>query len=291
MAATVSVLGLGNMGAALADALIGAGHAVTVWNRGAERRAAFAGRCAVQDDPAEACAASDLVIACLADYAATDAVLAAPGVAAALRGRTLVQLATAGPGEAQALAETLAAAGVALLDGKILTYPARIGDAPTMLAYAGERALWERHRPVLLALGGASALVAEEPGGATAVDLAWLSFLYGSTLGLLQGAAFCEAGGVDPAAAFAAVPSWLVEIAAEAEYARGLIARRDYRGDQASLDVHVAAMEHIVGSANASGVSDAFPRLLVDLFSQAVARGHGAEEIAAGIEVLRPPAS
>ncbi len=124
----------------------------------------------------------------------------------------------------------------------------------------------------------------------SALEIFFGTTTLGSTLGLLQGAAFCEAGGVDPAAAFAAVPSWLVEIAAEAEYARGLIARRDYRGDQASLDVHVAAMEHIVGSANASGVSDAFPRLLVDLFSQAVARGHGAEEIAAGIEVLRPPA-
>ncbi|MER7078809.1 NAD(P)-binding domain-containing protein, partial [Saccharopolyspora kobensis] len=33
----VSVLGLGDMGTALADALLAAGHRVTVWNRTAAR--------------------------------------------------------------------------------------------------------------------------------------------------------------------------------------------------------------------------------------------------------------
>lgn len=287
---TVTVLGLGNMGAALARALAAAGHDVTAWNRGAERREALAGTCRIADDAATACAASDLVIACLADYPATDEVLGGDGVAAALAGRALVQLASGGPADARELAAWAGARGIGYLDGKILTYPARVGDATTMLAYAGARTVWEAHRDALLALGGRSALVGEEPGGAAAVDLAWLSFLYGSTLGLLQGAAFCEAEGVDPAAAFGAVPSWLIEIDAEADYARRLIARGDFTGDQATLDVHLAAMHHIVDAAGASGVDDAFPRLLVDLFGAAVARGGGAHEIAGAIAVLRPPA-
>lgn len=288
--AGVTVLGLGNMGGALAAALIAAGHEVTAWNRGADRRAAFAGSCAVADDPAAACAASDLVIACLADYDATSELLAADGVTAALAGRTLVQLASGAPDDARGLAAWAAAHGVDYLDGKILTFPARVGDPPTMIAYSGPSEVFDRHRATLLGLGGRPTLVAETPGGAAAVDLAWLSFLYGATLGLLQGAAFCEAEGVSSGAAFDAVPSWLVELAAESEYYRGLIARGDYAGDQATLDVHVAAMEHILGAARASGVSAAFPALLVDLFGAAVARGHGDHEIAAAIEVLRPGA-
>jgi len=283
---TVSVLGLGNMGSALASALIEAGHRVTVWNRGTDRRAAFAGRCAVAASAAEACAASDLVVACLADYDATVEALGAEALAA-LAGGTIVQLASGGPDDARRLAGLVGAAGGGYLDGKILTFPARIGDEPTMIAYAGPRALFDRHRPVLAAFGGRPTHVAEAPAGASAVDLAWLSFLYGATLGLLQGAAFCESEGVDPGAAFDALPSWLVEIQAEGTYYRGLIARGDYAGDQASLDVHVAAMQHILGAAEASGVSAAFPRLLVELFSQAAAT-HGPDEIAAAIEVLRP---
>jgi 3-hydroxyisobutyrate dehydrogenase-like beta-hydroxyacid dehydrogenase len=285
----VAVIGLGNMGAALARAFIAAGHDVTVWNRGAERRAAFDGICTIAATPAEACAASDLVVACLADYDATAEVLATTGVADALGGLTLVQLASGSPDDARGLAAWAGERGIGYLDGKILTYPARIGDEPTIIAYAGSRSAYDAHAATLRALGGRSALVAEASGGAAAVDLAWLSFLYGSTLGLLQGAAFCESEGVDPGAAFDALPSWLVEIAAEGEYARRLIRRSDFTGDQATLDVHLAAMRHILGAARLSGVDEAFPRLLVDIVSRAVARGHGAEEIAGVVQVLRAP--
>ena len=122
---------------------------------------------------------------------------------------------------------------------------------------------------------------------AAAADLAWLSFLYGSMLGMLQGAAFLEAEGADAAVVFDSVPSFGIEIAAEAAYARGLIRRRNYRGNQATLDVHLAAMEHIVAAAGDSGVNDALPRLVRDLAAQAVAEGHGDDEIAALVEVLR----
>jgi 3-hydroxyisobutyrate dehydrogenase-like beta-hydroxyacid dehydrogenase len=41
---TVSVLGLGWMGAAIANTLVGEGHTVTVWNRTAEKSSPFLGR-------------------------------------------------------------------------------------------------------------------------------------------------------------------------------------------------------------------------------------------------------
>jgi 3-hydroxyisobutyrate dehydrogenase-like beta-hydroxyacid dehydrogenase len=144
--------------------------------------------------------------------------------------------------------------GVAYLDGAILTFPSRIGDQMTMIAYAGSRAAFDAHAATLRTLGGRSAFVSEEVGGARAVDLAWLSFLYGNAIGLLQGAAFCESQRVDPAQFFDAVPSLLVEIAGEAAYHRQLIGRGDYGGDQATLDVHVAAMRYIAQAAEAASM-------------------------------------
>ena len=204
----------------------------------------------------------------LVDYDATRSVLAEAG-ADALSGRALVQLASGGPADARALATEVRPYRVDYLDGAILTFPARIGDEPTMIAYSGSREAFDRHRATFLALGGRPLFVGEEVGGAAAIDLAWLSVLYGGTVGLLQAAAFCEAEGVDPGHAFDAVPSFLVEIAAEAAYYRNLIARGDYSGDQASLDVHVAALHHIVDAAETSGVNGAFPRLCLDVFGRA----------------------
>jgi 3-hydroxyisobutyrate dehydrogenase-like beta-hydroxyacid dehydrogenase len=284
---SVTQLGLGNMGSTLANALIAAGHDVTVWNRSPAPREAFAGRCAVASDVIAACSASDLVITCMVDYPATLEAITPAGDA--LRGRTLVQCASGSPDEARELAAWAAGHGITYLDAKIATFPSRLGDSPTIVAYAGDRQAFERHRPVLLAFGGRPMFVGERPGSAAAFDLAWLSFLYGATLGLLQGAAFCETEGVPLPVAFDAVPSWLIEIAAEAAYYRSLIERGDYAGDQATLDVHLPATHHILEAARHAGISDGLPALTADVVGAAVARGHGADEFAAVLEVLRSP--
>jgi 3-hydroxyisobutyrate dehydrogenase-like beta-hydroxyacid dehydrogenase len=274
--ARVTVLGLGNMGAALARAFTGAGHETTGWTRSGHT-----------GTPAAACEASDLIVGCVLDYDATREVLAAPGVTQALAGKTLVQLATGGPADAREMAAWAEGAGVAYLDGSIATYPARIGDDPTIIFYSGDRAAFDAHRATLAALGGRPTFVGEAPGGAAAADLAWLSFLYGNMIGLFQGAAFLESEGVNPSVVFDSVPSFGIEIAAEAAYARDLIARNDFTGDQAALYTHLAGMEGILQAAEQGEVNSEFPRLVRDLTARAVAAGHREHEIAALIEILR----
>jgi 3-hydroxyisobutyrate dehydrogenase-like beta-hydroxyacid dehydrogenase len=274
--ASVTVLGLGNMGGALVRAFTDAGDDVTGWSRSRSAMTA-----------AEACARSDLIVACVSDYDATREVLTSPGMSTALVGKTLVQLASGSPADARAMAEWARGAAVRYLDGAIATYPARIGHAPTIIFYAGDRNAYEIHSATLVTLGGQSTFVGDDPGMAAAADLAWLSFLYGSMLGMLQGAAFLEAERVNPSVVFDAVASFNVEIAAEAAYARGLIRRGEYGGNQATLDVHLAAIEHIVAAAGESGVDSGLVKLVRDLTARAVADGHGDEEIAALFEVLR----
>jgi len=58
--------------------------------------------------------------------------------------------------------------------------------------------------------------------------------------------------------------------------------RGQYRGDLATLDVHVAAIENIVAFAGASGVNEILPAALPKVFSEAARSGHGEEEMAAG---------
>jgi len=68
---TPTVIGLGPMGQAMTRALLAAGRRVTVWNRTARRAdGVVADGAALAATPADAVAASDLVILSLTDYPA-----------------------------------------------------------------------------------------------------------------------------------------------------------------------------------------------------------------------------
>ncbi len=96
----VTMIGLGDMGSALAAAAVGAGHEVTVWNRTAAKTLPLAEQGArVASTVAEAVTASDLIIVCLRGYHATTELLDATEVAPALTGKTIVQLGTGAPTE------------------------------------------------------------------------------------------------------------------------------------------------------------------------------------------------
>lgn len=90
----VTLLGLGAMGTALADAWLTAGHPLTVWNRNPRRAEPFAARGAtVAATAGEAVAAGRLVVLCLLDDDSVDEALAE----ADLTGRDLVNLTTGTP--------------------------------------------------------------------------------------------------------------------------------------------------------------------------------------------------
>lgn len=168
--ADVAVLGTGRMGAALARRLAGAGHRVTVWNRTAAAAQAVAdalpaGSATVAATPAEAVRDRDVVLAMLADGAATRAVVLDTAVLAALRrGSVVCDLGTSGVDTATALEAGLAAAGVRFVDAPVSGSVPAV-EAGTLLVMAGgDPAAVDAARPVLeavarrvLRVGGAGA--------------------------------------------------------------------------------------------------------------------------------------
>ncbi len=280
------------MGSSLAEAFLDAGHELTVFNRDGAKCQAFEGRAEISADAAEASSASDLVVVCVADYEAANSILDDSDTSAALRGRVLVQLSSGGPDEARALGAWAAGNEIDYLDGAILTYPDGIGpDHPdSVIFYSGSRAAFDLHRGALLALGGRPTFVGGAIGGAAA-DLAWLSFEYGATAGLLQGAAFCEIEDVDPGHFFGAVEALVGELAIAAERCRDMISRGKHSGGQASLDVQVAAIKHIVDFAEAGQINSVMPAALLKVFGDAANSGHGGDEIIAAVETFRRPGS
>ncbi len=204
----VTVLGLGEMGRALAAALVDEGHATTVWNRSPGKAAALADRgAAVANTIEEAVIASPLLVACLLDHGSVHEVLDPLGDR--LRGRALINVTTASPQQAQELASWAADNGVDYLDGGIMAVPDMIGQPVASILYSGSPAVFEEHE-ALLDLWGQSSYLGPDPGTASLYDLAILAGMYMLFAGFFHGAAMVGSEG-GSATDFAATPrprSW-----------------------------------------------------------------------------------
>src|SRR6266850_5195922 len=76
----VGFIGLGNMGSAIASNLIKGGHFLTVYNRTRSRAVPFGSLGArIAETPSEAAADAEVLMTMLADDAAVEAVIFAPG--------------------------------------------------------------------------------------------------------------------------------------------------------------------------------------------------------------------
>lgn len=96
----VTVVGLGPMVAALAEAFLEAGHPTTVWNRSANKADVLVAKGATRAATvAEAVAANTLVVICLSDYEAVHRLLDPLGDA--LSGKVLANLGSGTPEEAR----------------------------------------------------------------------------------------------------------------------------------------------------------------------------------------------
>ncbi|MEU6727250.1 NAD(P)-binding domain-containing protein [Nonomuraea wenchangensis] len=285
---SVTVVGLGLMGSALAGALLDHGHPTTVWNRSAHKARPLVDRGArLAATPREAIEASGLIVACVLDYAALRAVL--EPVAGSLSGKVLVNLTSGSPEQAHEFAAWAGAHGADYLDGAIMTTPPGVGSPEMMFLYSGPDLVFEAHRSTLAALGDPLHLGAD-PGLASLYDAALLGLMWSTMTGWLHGAAVVGAEKT-PAAVFTPVAiRWLTAVAGFlSAYAPQVDAGR-YPGDDATVDVQIAAIDHLLHAAEARRVDNALPELLKSLMERAKAAGHGSDSYASLIEVMREPA-
>ncbi|MGW5071236.1 NAD(P)-dependent oxidoreductase, partial [Streptomyces cyaneofuscatus] len=224
-AVTVTVIGLGPMGRALAGAFLDAGLRTTVWNRTPGRDRELVERGAISALSAEeAVAASALTVVCVVNYDAVDAILRRDVVAGALKGRTVVNLTADTPGRARSTAAWAAEHGVRYLDGAIMTPTVTIGTPGAVLIYSGPEDLYREHRSVLDALGGTHTHLGEKICRAAAYDIALLDIFWTAMAGFNHALAVARAEGITARelAPFAAgigaiLPAIFTEVAKEVD--------------------------------------------------------------------------
>jgi 3-hydroxyisobutyrate dehydrogenase-like beta-hydroxyacid dehydrogenase len=147
------LIGLGNMGTAIAERLLAAGHDLSVYNRSAEKaeRLGAAGA-TVFATAGELAAAVDVVLTSLADDEALEAV-ASDVAAAAAPGTLLVDLSTVSPAASARVAELADAASLLYLRAPVSGNPSVVEAGNLTFIASGPKEALERAEPTLLAIG------------------------------------------------------------------------------------------------------------------------------------------
>jgi 3-hydroxyisobutyrate dehydrogenase-like beta-hydroxyacid dehydrogenase len=280
------VIGLGNMAAALAEALLTAGFTVSVWNRSAARAKPLVQRGArLGQDPADAIAGSQATIVCLADHDAFVEVIHNDTVASALASSCLIQLGVVTAEQARASGSWAQGQTINYLEGSIMGMPINVKNASAMLVCSGPQNLFDTHQ-ALLSVFGTPRLLSETVGNAYEFDKVYYSFGYAVMFGFLQGAALAEAGGFSVAAYTDIV---LTRIPVIGEYLRrfgGMAAIHDHTGDQATIAVWADAYAKSLDLCRALERDDTLPAAIVHVFDKAIAAGYADSELSAIVEVL-----
>lgn len=195
--ATVTVIGLGLMGQALARAFLTAGHPTTVWNRTAAKAYQLVSEGAeLAPTVGDAVRPDSLTVICLTDYHAVRELLGTPDVD--LDGTTLINLTSGDSAQARETAAWAEQRGARYLDGAIMAVPPAIGTPDAVILHSGPQSDFDTHKPTLDALG-APTYLGEDQGLASLYDVVGLAMMWSVLNAWLQGTALLRTVGVDAA--------------------------------------------------------------------------------------------
>lgn len=154
---TIGFIGLGLMGAAMVERLQAQGYSVTITaNRSRPRIDAAVARGAAEVATArEVAAASDIVMFCMDTSASVEARVNGPdGVLAGVRkGAVVIDFGTSLPASTQKIGADMAAKGATYLDAPLGRTPAHAVDGKLNIMGAGDKAAFDKVKPVLEDLG------------------------------------------------------------------------------------------------------------------------------------------
>jgi 3-hydroxyisobutyrate dehydrogenase-like beta-hydroxyacid dehydrogenase len=266
----IGVVGLGNIGGAIAANLVADGHTVTVTDVDTARASAVAGTSAVAS-VAEVAAASEITITSLPTPDAVAAV-AAEWAAMAHPGAILLDLSTTLPARNQAIAVELEAGGHHFVEAPLTGGAVGAQSRSLVFMVGGDPEPVARVMPLLDRLGRATVHLGPV-GTGTTMKLVNSLLAFACTWASLEALALAVAGGIDVRTAVEVVKTggasnFFIDRAVE-----GINQRARPAQFALALAAKDARLIHEV--ARSHGVSAAMASAMVDVLGDVVARGLG----------------
>lgn len=292
MTARVGFAGIGIMGEPMAQRLLAAGTALTVWSRRAEACAALVARGAtLAADPDALFAACETVVLMLRDESATDAVLGRGDDAFARRvaGRRIVVMGTNSPAYSAALEAEIRAAGGTYLEAPVSgsRVPAERGELVVMLAGADEAALDETAR-LLEPLGRAVVRCGEVPGGLR-TKIAVNHYMMAMVAALAESLATARTAGVDVASVVEVLEASPMDSPIGRVKAAKLVAGDE--SPQAAISDVVKNCRLVLAAAREAGATTPIIDVVAGLYERTAASGFADADMVAVARMFGRPGS
>jgi 3-hydroxyisobutyrate dehydrogenase-like beta-hydroxyacid dehydrogenase len=284
----VGFIGMGRMGERMARNVLRGGFSLTVHNRTPERCAPLEAEGAVvAAGPAPLAAASDVVITMLIDGPAVlDVALGPDGALAGMApGSVLVDMSTSGPAAVRELVAAAGRRGVEVLDAPVSGSTALAEAAELTTMVGGDRATFERVRPVLAAMTKGQFYVGPSGAGAT-MKLVVNSVVLTTNHAIAEALVLAERRGVDRATAY----DVLLNSVAASPYMRYKQASfLDPAGQPVAATIGLVQKDLVLALAMAreAGVPMPVVAAVNELLTAARGSGYGESDLAAVADVLR----
>ena len=284
----VGIIGVGNMGGAMAARLLSQGYLVAVHDVDAQREAQAVALGAMACATATGLASSsDVVIVAVVDAAQTEAVLFGPhGAAPAMaRGAMVMLCPTMAPADTERLVAGLAQRGIDWLDAPMSGGPERAREGQMSLMLACQNAVLDRHRALIEMLSSKVFHISERPGDGARTKLVNNLLAAINLAGAAEALALAERLGLS-------VPRTLAEI--EQSSGQSWIGsdrmRRAMHGDympRAHTSLLKKDSQLVLGVAKEAGFAALLGEQAAALFARACDNGLATMDDASVFELLR----
>ena len=273
----IGFVGLGNMGAAMAENLLKAGHSVTAYNRSRAKVDALVVVGAQRAQTVADASRGDVVISMLANDEAVEAVtFGDSGILGSLRpGAVHVSCSTISVDLARRLTEAHAEAGQRFVSAPVFGRPEAAAARKLFVVAAGAPELLQTLAPIFDAVGQRTFVVAEEPSTANLVKLSG-NFLIASVIESLgEAMALIGKAGVDKQTYLEMLTSTLFGAPAYQVYG-GLLAREEFEPAGFAATLGLKDVRLVLAAGEDMQVPMPIASLLRDRFLTLLANGGGA---------------
>ena len=278
------LIGLGNMGTALARTLLGLGYETWVWNRTKEKVGTLLEAGALwSEDVWAAVGFVDSVVMCLSNY---DNCVELLSTCSDLENKTLIQLTTGTASDANSFENLVKQKRGRYLDGVILAYPSNIGDPRCSLLVAGNSLAWKESEALISGLGGKSQYLGEEVGAPSHLDHALIAPSLMMQMAVIQGMHMAKTAGVDLEFYSTMISGLPISLKADQDRHTRAIIDGDFSQVQASIRTWKEALDRILEEGKVSNLNTGLLSGIDEVLRNGQDQGIGEEDLAALIKTL-----
>ncbi|SKB83877.1 3-hydroxyisobutyrate dehydrogenase [Sphingobacterium nematocida] len=281
---SVTVLGLGNMGASIAHTFINQGYDTVVWNRNTEKcKPLIQAGAATAETLGGAVSASKTIVICLLNNTAVDELLRQ--LTGSVAGKVFINLTSGTPAQARDFAEWADTHNASYIDGKILADPVDIGTSKSQLLFSGKPTVFDAQYSLLEKLGAITYY--GEDAGAAAVDfLAQVTIGYEFLIGFLHTLQLVHKEGVDLAAFAHRVAGTLQGYGPLLSLMVSEIQLGTFKPDLGPLQVQAAMFDDLIGHRESQNIETVRMREIKSLMDRRIDDGHGDQGFSSLFELL-----